>query len=496
MTQILIGKGKIKTYILPKMLNRHGVIAGATGTGKTVTLKVIAEQLSLQGIPVFLSDVKGDLGSLLKPGSYNESVEKRVKEIEIEDYEFQGFPVEYFDIFKEEGTTIRSTISQMGPIMLTRLLGLNDTQYGVLGIAFQIADENNWELDDLKDLRALLNYIQENASEFSKIYGNITKATIGSIMRSLLIIEQQGGNYFFGKPSFDVQDFLSQQNGLGVINVLNAKKLLLAPQLYASFLFWMLSELFESLPEVGDLEKPKMVFFFDEAHVLFTDDNKILLEKIELLVRLIRSKGVGIFFVTQNPQDIPDSISSQLGTRIQHGLRAFSPKELKDVKAIAATFRSDDSFDIEQSITNLGVGEAIVSTLDEKGIPTFADKVIISPPRSLMGVISPQDVLQAVNNSRLFDKYYEDVESFSAYEAIAQQQTQKNEQTAPTPQNEQSQQGGGIGGFFAGLFGGGNQKQTTRRTDSMTDRFTKNVMSSVGREVGRQIIRGIFGTKR
>lgn len=498
MSQILLGKGKEQVFLNLKMLNRHGIIAGATGTGKTITLKVIAEQLSNQGVPVFLSDIKGDLGSILTPGSLNEKIESRIQEIDIPDFEFSGFPVEFFDVYGENGVNIRSTISEMGPIMLTRLLGLNETQGGVLTIAFEIADQQGWELDDLKDLRALLNFVGENATEITKTYGNISNASVGAILRSLLVLEQQGGNYFFGEPAFNVVDLLkTNSEGKGIINILNSTKLMLSPQLYSTFLFWLLSELFENLEEVGDLEKPKMVFFFDEAHILFANDNKVLLEKIELLVRLIRSKGVGIFFVTQNPTDIPDSVSSQLGTRIQHGLRAFSPKELKDVKAIAETLRSDGSFDVEQTIVNLGVGEAVVSTLDLKGTPTFVDKVIVCPPRSLMGVVNPQDVLYTINHSNLYEKYSEASDTFSAYEAIEQM---KQEQVVETPKEEkeevkQESQGGGIGGFLSGIFGGGSNK-SGRKTDSMVDRFTKNVMSSIGREVGRQITRGIFGTRK
>lgn len=502
MTQILLGKGKEQLFLNLKMLNRHGIIAGATGTGKTVTLKVIAEQLSNQGVPVFLSDIKGDLGSILKEGTSNEKIEARVQEIGIPDFEFSGFPVEFFDVFGENGVNIRSTISEMGPIMLTRLLGLNDTQSGVLTIAFEIADQQGWELDDLKDLRMLLNFVSENATEISKTYGNISAASVGAILRSLLVIEQQGGNYFFGEPAFNVLDLLkTNHDGKGIINILNSTKLMLSPQLYATFLFWLLSELFENLEEVGDLEKPKMVFFFDEAHILFSNDNKILLKKIELLVRLIRSKGVGVFFVTQNPTDIPDSVSSQLGTRIQHGLRAFSPKELKDVKAIAQTLRSDGSFDVEEAIVNLGVGEAVVSTLDLKGTPTFVDKIMVCPPRSLMGVINPQDVLYTVNHSSLYEKYSEAHEAFSAYEAIEQlkqqqdnKQDEKNKEVLKEEQTQPNQQGG-FGGLLSGLFGG-NSNRSGKKTDSMVDRFTKNVMSSIGREVGRQITRGIFGTRK
>lgn len=492
MSKILLGKGQEKVYLNLNTLNRHGIIAGATGTGKTITLKIIAEQLSQNGVPVFLSDIKGDLGSVLKAGTINKVIENRINTIGIDDFEFNAYPTTFFDVFGEEGINIRTTISDMGPIMLTRLMGLNDTQFGVLSIAFEIADQNNWELDDLKDLRALLNYVNDNSKEISKTYGNISSSSIGAILRSILVIEQQGGNYFFGEPAFNVNDLLNTTpDGKGIINILNSKKLMLSPQLYATFLFWLLSELFENLPEVGDIEKPKLVFFFDEAHVLFTNDNKVLLEKIELLVRLIRSKGVGIFFVTQNPTDIPDNITSQLGTKIQHALRAFSPKELKDVKAISETFRAKDGFDVKETIVNLGIGEAVVSTLTSKGIPTFVDKVLICPPRSLMSVVDMADVMYNVNHSPLYSKYNETVDSFSAYEALQKLENEKNKNNIEE-KNKQSEKSSSS--FLGNLFGSRSKKR--RRTDTATERLTKNLMSSVGREVGRQIIRGIFGTLR
>lgn len=493
MDKILLGKGKAPFYLNLKMLNRHGIIAGATGTGKTVSLKVIAEQLSSNGISVFLSDVKGDLGSILKPIEMNENIAKRIEKIGISNFEPTGFPVEFYDVFAEEGTTIRCTISEMGPLMLSKFFGLNDIQSGVLTISFQIADENGWELDDLKDLRALLTFVQENSSEFSKTYGTISSASIGAILRSLLVIEQQGGNFFFGKPSFDVMDFIkTDANRRGIINILNSKKLMRAPQLYATFLFWLLSELFENLDEVGDLDKPKMVFFFDEAHVLFNSDNKILLEKIELLVRLIRSKGVGIFFITQNPTDIPDTISSQLGTRIQHGLRAFSPKELKDVKAIANTLRSDTSFDVEEAIMNLGVGEAVCSTLDEKGIPTFADKILVAPPLSSLGLVEPIEIAYVVNHSVLYNKYITAEDTFSAYEALLKKREHEKTQINEKKAKAEEKNNGGLFRMLSGLFEGNK----TRKSDSAMDRLTKNMMSSVGREIGNHIVRGIFGTKK
>lgn len=475
------------------------------GTGKTITLKVVAEQLSNSGVPVFLSDVKGDLCSLLTEGTGNEKIQERVNFIGIDDFEFESFPVEFLDIFGEEGTTVRASVSQMGPVMFSKLLSLNDVQSGVMNIAFKVADDNGLLLEDLKDLRAVLNFISENATVLTNDYGNISKQSVGAILRNLLILEQQGGNFFFGEPSFNVADFLRQdKDGRGIVNILNSKKLMQSPQLYSTFLFWLLSELYENLPEVGDLDRPKIVFFFDEAHLLFKNDSDVLLEKIELIVRLIRSKGVGVFFITQNPTDIPDSVSSQLGTRVQHGLRAFSPKELKSIKYIAETLRSDGSIDVEEEIKNLGVGEAIVSTLDEKGIPTFARKIMVAPPRSQMGVANISDIQFAINNSQLNQKYAVAVDNFSAYEAIMQQKSQAQE----SQDNEATQRGrsssdeegqsGSSGGIFGALLSSvsGSSRGSSRRTDSGLDRFTKNMMSTVGRELGREITRGIFGTRR
>lgn len=479
MQKILLGKGEQPFYINLNMLNRHGIIAGATGTGKTVTLKVLSESLAQNGVPVFLSDIKGDLSNLIQAGQANEKIIERAKNVGIENLEPKGFNAEFFDVLGKAGVPIRAGISDMGPVMISKLLGLNDVQSGILNITFKIADDNGMLLEDLKDLRAMLNYVVEHKAEYTSTYGNISTQSTGAILRSLLVLEEQGANNFFGEPSFDIRDFFNQdENSNGIINILNATKLFQNQGLYATFLFWLLSELYENLPEVGDLDKPKIVFFFDEAHTLFKNNSPALLEKIELIVRLIRSKGVGIFFVTQNPTDIPDAISSQLGTRIQHGLRAFSPKELKAVKSIAQSLRSDDEEKIKQLITNLGVGEAVVSTLNDEGIPTFAQKITIRPPQSSFENVDISDLQYKINNSSLNEKYLMAKDNYSAYEKISdmkksEQQELLNEKKSPK-----------------------KSQAVSRRTDSGIDRFTKNVMSSIGREVGRQIIRGIFGNRR
>jgi len=507
MAEILIGKGEDQYKLNTKMLNRHGVIAGATGTGKMVTLKVITEALSDIGVPVFLSDIKGDLASIVSSGIPDEKMEKRARDLGMEDYTYQAFPVEFLDVFGKEGVFVRASISQMGPLMLSKLLGLNEVQEGVINIAFKVADDAGLILEDLKDLRAVLNYLGENSSEVSINYGNVSKQSIGAILRSILVIEDQGGDIFFGEPSFDIDDLIRcDSDNRGIVSVLNSKKLMLSPQLYATFLFWLLSELYENLPEVGDLDKPKIVFFFDEAHVLFKNNSQALLEKIELIVRLIRSKGVGIFFVTQNPTDIPDTVSSQLGTRIQHGLRAFSPKELKNVKAIADTMRNDGSLNLEEEIKNLGVGEAVVSSLNEDGIPSLTQKIKICPPRSKMGIVDAADMNYAINHSDLSDKYNEAVDNYSAFEKIQDMQNDKFEEEKRLKEDEirTKEENDRIEKEekMRRDFEKNRERKTkstrtsTARNDSAIDKLAKNLMSSLGREIGKQITRGLFGTRK
>ena len=418
-SQILIGKGNNDAFINTNMLSRHGLIAGATGTGKTVTLKVIAEALSNEGIPVFLADVKGDLGSLTEAGQMNDKLQARLQSMDIGDFTFQSFPVEFWDVLEEKGLPVRTTVSDMGPVLLSRLLGLNDIQEGVLNIAFKLADEKGMLLIDLKDLKAMCNYLADNSSELMRDYGNISRQTVGAIMRSLLVIEEQGGDLFFGEPALNIRDLMRTDiRGRGVINILASDKLFLMPKLYSTFLLWFLSELFEELPEAGDLEKPKIVFFFDEAHLLFEDTPEVLLDQIEMMVKLIRSKGVGIFFVTQNPADIPDPVLAQLGNRVQHALRAYTPKEQKAVKTAAETFRQKEGQDVETMITELKVGEALVSTLDENGIPSYVDRVTILPPRSKFGTAAPAVLKGILSGSPLYGKYAGTLDRDSASEML------------------------------------------------------------------------------
>ena len=517
---ISFGYGSKPAQFMANKLNRHGVIAGATGTGKTVTLKVLAEQLSEAGVPVFLSDIKGDLASLAEKGEVTEKIAERLAKVHLEDFEPSSYPVAFWDVFGENGINIRTTISEMGPILLAQLLGLNETQEGILNIAFKVADDQGLLLIDIKDLRAMLNYVGAHAGELRNLYGNIAQQSIGSILRSLLVLEQQGGDKFFGEPAFEINDlFKVDASGRGTINVLASEKLFQTPKLYATFLLWFLSELYENLPEVGDLEKPKLVFFFDEAHVLFGQSNAAVQEKIELIVRLIRSKGISIFFVTQNPTDIPNAIASQLGNRVQHGLRAFTPAEQKNVKAVAETFRQEDGQDLVTVITNLKVGDAVVSTLQEDGSPSFAEVVSVYPPKSKLDAGDPLVRQQLINQSAFYDKYAEMFDRESAHEQLLALEEQfKQEQEAAVAQKEAEKQ--------AELERKEAEKQealaqkeaekqakleekerereqkelerqarqaATKRGDSAMDRFTKNIMSSVGREVGRVITRGVMG---
>lgn len=492
---IRFGYGQQVAEMQLKRLNRHGIIAGATGTGKTVTLKVLAEQLSEAGIPVFLSDIKGDLMSLAQENT-GDIAPERLQATHYDDYEPRAYPVELWDVTGQQGVPVRMTISEMGPVLLTRLLGLNDTQESILTIAFRVADEKGLLLLDLMDLRAMLNFVADNAKELSQYYGNIPARSVGAILRSLVVLEQQGGTIFFGEPSLDIADVMRQDaTGRGVISILNATKLFQQPTLYSTVLLALLSELYETLPEVGDLDKPKLVFFFDEAHLLFKDTPAVLLEKIELIVRLIRSKGVGVFFVTQNPTDIPDAVAAQLGNRIQHGLRAFTPKELKTVKAVAETFRQEEGQDVERAIQELQVGEAIVSTLAADGTPTVADRVMVYPPKSLLGTADPSLVLSLVNGSVLFDKYAEPIDRESAHETIAAWAKEKEAELQATIEKEEETKREKEHQKEArkATKETGGRTSSVRRSDSPMDRFTKNVMSAVGREAGRLLVRGITG---
>ncbi len=482
---ILIGKGPVTVSILPGMANRHGLVAGATGTGKTVTLQRLAEQFSRIGVPVFLTDVKGDLAGISRPGGGNDKVEERVEELglEADGFEYAACPVTFWDILGEKGHPVRTTISEMGPLLLSRLLKLNDVQEGVINIVFRVADENGWLLLDMKDLRALLGHVADNASDLRIRYGNISKASVGAIQRRLLGLEQQGGDLLFGEPALDLMDFMqTDDRGHGYVNILAADKLIHTPALYSTFLLWLLSELFEELPEQGDPEKPKLVFFFDEAHLLFDRAPRVLLDKIEQVVRLIRSKGVGVYFVTQKPSDVPDDVLGQLGNRVQHALRAYTPKDQKAVRVAAETFRPNPELDTEQVITALGVGEALASTLNEEGIPSIVQRIKVAPPGSRLGPIELTERESLMGDSLVRGIYDEAVDRVSAYEILEQraQQSAAAAQTAPVPDLDDLM-----------------KKTPPRRGRSRqtpVEAFAASAMRSLGTQIGRQLVRGIMGS--
>jgi DNA helicase HerA-like ATPase len=478
-----IAKSEKEIFLVPKMANRHGLIAGATGTGKTVSLQVMAETFSAMGVPVFVTDIKGDLSGISKMGTDNPKISERVKQLGIDGYIHQQFPVCFWDIYGEQGHPLRTTISEMGPLLLSRLLNLNDIQSGVLSLVFKIADTNGLLLLDMKDLRKMLEFVGENKEKFTNEFGNISPASIGAIQRGLVALEEEGAEKFFGEPALNILDFIQTDKGKGVINVLTADKLMMSPRTYSTFLLWMLSELFEELPEAGDLEKPKLVFFFDEAHLLFNEAPKVLLEKIEQVVRLVRSKGVGIYFITQNPLDVPDTILGQLGNRIQHALRAFTPRDQKAVKAAAETFRSNPKLNVEEEITQLGVGEALVSFLDEKGIPDMVEKAKILPPQGQIGPITPDERANIIKNSLVYGVYDKLVDRESAFEILQQKvASQKASEEAVIEQKKQAQQAPEGGMFGGGLIG------------ELTKIAGKSVTRQIGNEVGRQLVRGLMGS--
>jgi len=474
---LLIAKGKSEIGIIPKMANRHGLIAGATGTGKTVTLRVMAEQFSSFGVPVFMADVKGDLSGIPFPGGENPKVTERVKKLGLAGFSFQGYPVVFWDVFREQGHPVRATISEMGPLLLSRILNLNEIQSGVLNIIFKIADDGGLLLLDFKDLRAMAQYVGDNADQFKTQYGNISAASIGAIQRSLLTLEQQGGENFFGEPALNLQDLMqTDASGKGVVNIMTADKLMQSPRLYATFLLWMLAELFEQLPEVGDPPKPKLVFFFDEAHLLFDDVPKVLEEKIEQVVRLIRSKGVGIYFVTQNPLDLPEIILGQLGNRVQHALRAFTPRDQKNVKAAAETFRANPKLDVAKVITELEVGEALVSVLDEKGSPTIVERALILPPHSRLTPLTPDERLKIIQGSTLYGHYEKTVDRESAFEKLKARTEERKTEAEQAPSSKR-----------------GTAAQRSPVEDLM-GAMAKSAAHAIGSQIGRQIIRGVLGS--
>ncbi|MGV3109517.1 helicase HerA-like domain-containing protein [Streptococcus pluranimalium] len=489
MTEIQVGVGKEPIMMQLNMLNRHGLIAGATGTGKTVTLKVLAEQLSLAGVPVFLADIKGDLTNIAKEGALTDKLSQRLEKIGYKDFEPQAFPVRLWDVLGQAGHPVRATISEMGPLMLSRLLGLNDTQEGILNIVFKIADEKGWLLIDLKDLQAILKEVYDHASDYSAIYGNIAKQSVAAIQRGLLVLEQEGGEVFFGEPALELTDFIViDDKGQGMVNILNATKLFQSPTLYATFLMWMLAELYETLPEVGDLDKPKFVFFFDEAHLLFKDAPKAFVEKVEQMVRLIRSKGVGIFFITQNPLDLPESILAQLGNRVQHALRAYTPKEIKAVKTAADTFRQNPAIDTAEAITSLEVGEALISFLTPDAQPAVVERGFIIPPKSSFDVLSAMEIQVLINQSTLYDKYTETVDRESAYEILAAKVADEAAQKAAEDKKKADEK--------AAKEAGKEERRRARKPKSEFEKARDTFVNSAIRTVSRELVRGILGSLR
>ncbi|MEW6602581.1 MAG: helicase HerA-like domain-containing protein [Nitrospirota bacterium] len=474
---LYIAKSEKEIYLLPKMANRHGLIAGATGTGKTITLRVFAEQFSSIGVPVFMADVKGDLSGIALPGSQHPKISERVQVLGLQDFSFKGCPVVFWDVFGEQGHPLRTTISEMGPLLLSRLLNLNEVQAGVLSIVFKIADENGLLLLDLKDLRSMTQYVGDNSAQFKTQYGNISTASIGAIQRGLLMIEEQGGDKFFGEPALNLEDLMqTDPQGKGVINIITADRLMQSPKLYSTFLLWMMSELFEQLPEAGDPEKPKLVFFFDEAHLLFDDAPKVLVDKIEQVVRLIRSKGVGIYFITQNPLDLPETVLGQLGNRVQHALRAFTPKDQKAVKSAADTFRTNPKLDTSKAITELGVGEALVSVLDEKGTPTVVERALVCPPASRIAPLTPDERKQVIQRSLIYGHYEKVIDRESAYEHLKAKVVQEAEKDADAASVK------------------GKKAEPKSQSEVLFGAIAKSAAHAIGSQVGRQIIRGVLGS--
>jgi len=483
---LLIAQGTEPLYLLPQMANRHGLVAGATGTGKTVTLQVMAEAFSRIGVPVFAADIKGDLSGISQPGTENPKITERVKKLGLPDFALAACPATLWDVFGEQGHPVRATVSEMGPLLLGRLLGLNDTQEGVLTLVFKIADDHQLLLLDLKDLQAMLQYVGDHAKEFQTQYGNISAASIGAIQRGLLGLQQQGAEKFFGEPALNLDDLLqTDSQGHGVVNVLAADQLYQSPKVYATFLLWLLTSLFERLPEVGDPQKPKLVFFFDEAHLLFADLPKVIEDKVVQVVRLIRSKGVGVYFVTQNPLDVPETVLGQLGNRVQHALRAFTPKDQKAVRAAADTFRANPKVDVQKTITELGVGEALVSFLDDKGTPEMVERALVCPPRSHIGPITLEERRALMESSMVKGVYDTPIDRESAFEVLKSRTGLGISATGAPGQAPASPP------WYAnipGMSGGG------RRGDNVLDVMAKSAARAMGSSVGRQIVRGVLGS--
>lgn len=485
MDKILIGKGKFENYILLNKVNRHGLISGATGSGKTVTLKVLTEGLSDAGVPSILADVKGDLVNISKPGEMNDKLKSRLNELGLDDFDFKSYPLNIWDVYQEEGIPLRVTISEMGPLMLSNILDLNDTQMGVLNIVFKVADSEGLLLIDLKDLKEVINYVSDNREVVSKNFGNVASQSLSAISRKLLFLEDAGGDLFFGEPAIDINDLIkTDSEGRGLVNILKADKLITNPLLYSMLLLYLLSEIYENFPEVGDLDKPKLVFFFDEAHLLFKNTPNVLKDKIIQVVRLVRSKGVGVFFITQNPLDIPEEVSSQLSNRIIHQLRAYSPKELKTIKAVADTFRQDESIDLKEEIINLRTGEAIVSFPDETGAPSFADRALILPPHSSFTNLNDMELKSIVESSSLYSKYKNSIDRESAYEVlkdrIEREKIDKAREEEYDLRRKELEK----------------ERKSSRKQKSYIDKGIDSMLGTITRSIGREIARGLLGSMK
>jgi len=492
--KLWLATGEAPIYLEPSMANRHGLIAGATGTGKTVTLKVAAESFSDMGVPVFLADIKGDLSGMCNPGKENKHIRKSIDTMGLTDFSYTAYPARFFDVYGKQGHPVRTTISDMGPELLGRLLNLTEAQNGVLRIIFRVADEKGWLLIDLKDLRSMAQYVGDNAKELKLTYGNVSAQSVGAIQRALLALEDEGGSVFFGEPALDIADWIDWDgDGRGVMNILECQELFQHPLLYATFLLWMLSELYEMLPEAGDLDKPKLAFFFDEAHLLFDGAPKALVDKVEQVVRLIRSKGVSVWFITQNPSDLPDSVLGQIGNRVQHALRAYTPNDQKALRAAAKSFRANPAFDTEEALQALGVGEALVSVLDEKGVPSIVERANILPPRSSMDAAGDDAIRKAVASSPLKEKYGEAVDRRSAYEVLTEQK--EAEAAAKEAEEEAKEKEKAAKEKEKAAKDKGKKKTSSsgRKTQSALEKAINSTANTVGRELGRQLIRGLFG---
>ena len=494
--KIWLATGSERVYLEPSMANRHGLIAGATGTGKTVTLKVIAESFSEMGVPVFLADIKGDLSGMCLPGSENKHIRRSIDNMGIENFTYTSFPVRFFDVYAKNGHPVRTTVSEMGPDLLARLLGLNDIQSGVLRIVFRIADEKELLLLDLKDLRSMLKYVGDNATKFKLKYGNVSAQSIGAIQRAMLTLEDEGGDIFFGEPALDISDWFDwDDQGRGVMNILECAELFQHPLLYSTFLLWMLSELYELLPEAGDLDKPKIAFFFDEAHLLFNGAPKALLEKVEQVVRLIRSKGVSVWFITQNPSDIPESVLGQIGNRVQHALRAYTPNDQKALRYAARSFRVNPEFNTETVLQELAVGEALVSVLDPKGVPTIVERAGILPPRSSMNAVDPSEIAKCVKSSPLAEKYNKTLDRESAFEILNEAEEEARKEAEKAAKEEEKAKEKAAKEKEKAAKSKTTKKSSAKKSaaSKVVDKTVSSAASTIGRELGKQFIRGLFG---